>query len=69
MAGLGADFMPSLVPSFMSILVSEIADKTFFIAAVMAMRNPRSQVRMLICNCDCVEIGFWDAQEEMCVKH
>lgn len=44
MEALGADFVASLVPSFMAILVSEIADKTFFIAAIMAMRNPRAKV-------------------------
>ena len=29
------------------ILVSEIGDKTFFIAAIMAMRNPRLTVRII----------------------
>ena len=31
----------SFIVSFLVILVSEIGDKTFLIAAVMAMRNPR----------------------------
>ena len=30
------------------ILVSEIGDKTFFIAAIMAMKNPRSTVGFLV---------------------
>src|SRR4051812_14328878 len=33
-----------LLKSFMVILVSEIGDKTFFIAAVMAMKSPRSLI-------------------------
>ena len=40
-----------LVEGFLSswgmILVSEIGDKTFFIAAVMAMKNPRLLVSVL----------------------
>jgi hypothetical protein len=33
--------------SALMILVSEVGDKTFFIAAVMAMRNPQLPVRRL----------------------
>ena len=39
--GLAAGFLKS----WGLILVSEIGDKTFFIAAVMAMRNSRQSVR------------------------
>jgi putative Ca2+/H+ antiporter (TMEM165/GDT1 family) len=34
----------AFVKSLLVILASEIGDKTFFIAAIMAMRNPRGQV-------------------------
>jgi hypothetical protein len=37
-------FLVGLAKSFGVILASEIGDKTFFIAAVMAMRNPRVTV-------------------------
>ncbi|KAG2487696.1 hypothetical protein HYH03_013695 [Edaphochlamys debaryana] len=37
-------FIVALLKSFGVILASEIGDKTFFIAAVMAMRNPRMTV-------------------------
>jgi hypothetical protein len=37
-------FIHALVASFSVILVSEIGDKTFFIAAIMAMRHPRMTV-------------------------
>lgn len=44
-----------LVEGFLSswgmILVSEIGDKTFFIAAVMAMKNPRLLVRFSLTFC------------------
>ncbi|KAL5037708.1 GCR1-dependent translation factor 1 [Batrachochytrium dendrobatidis] len=39
--GQGKDKLQGLVMSFLVILVSEIGDKTFLIAAVLAMRNPR----------------------------
>jgi len=41
---VGSGFGPAFFASFLVILVSEIGDKTFFIAAVLAMRNPRSTV-------------------------
>jgi len=37
-------FFSAFVASFSVIIVSEIGDKTFFIAAVMAMRHPRWEV-------------------------
>lgn len=37
-------FIHAFVASFSVILVSEIGDKTFFIAAIMAMRHPRLTV-------------------------
>ncbi|EFA02700.1 putative divalent cation/proton antiporter TMEM165 [Tribolium castaneum] len=37
-------FIHAFVASFSVILVSEIGDKTFFIAAIMAMRHPRTTV-------------------------
>jgi hypothetical protein len=39
------EFLEGLVKSGTMILISEIGDKTFFIAAIMAMRHPRSTVR------------------------
>ena len=42
---LHSRFLVGLAKSFGVILASEIGDKTFFIAAVMAMRNPRMTVR------------------------
>jgi len=38
------DFLEGLVKSGTMILISEIGDKTFFIAAIMAMRHPRMTV-------------------------
>jgi hypothetical protein len=40
----GLPFWPAFTSSVMMILATEIGDKTFFIAAVMSMRNPRSAV-------------------------
>lgn len=37
----GLDFLPAFISSVSMILVSEIGDKTFFIAAIMAMRHNR----------------------------
>ena len=37
-------FLHAFVASLSVILVSEIGDKTFFIAAIMAMRHPRLTV-------------------------
>jgi hypothetical protein len=34
-------FMPSLLNSFTMILVTEIGDRTFWVAAIMAMNNDR----------------------------
>lgn len=39
------EFLEGLVKSGTMILISEIGDKTFFIAAIMAMRHSRSTVR------------------------
>lgn len=39
--GIPNDAMPALVNSFTMIIVSEIGDKTFLIAAILAMRHPR----------------------------
>lgn len=38
---LGGDFIGATINSLFMILVTEIGDKTFFIAAVLAMRNGR----------------------------
>ncbi len=35
----GAGFIPAFAASFLVILVSEIGDKTFFIAAILSMKN------------------------------
>lgn len=43
-ASLGTKFVQAFVKSLGVILASEIGDKTFFIAALMAMRNPRMTV-------------------------
>ena len=42
----GNGFTSGFSESLLMILVSEIGDKTFFIATIMAMRNPRAVVRM-----------------------
>lgn len=44
-------FVVGLVKSLGVILASEIGDKTFFIAAIMAMRNPRLTVSDALCPC------------------
>lgn len=36
--------MEAFIKTFFLILVSEIGDKTFFIAAIMAMKHPRMMV-------------------------
>lgn len=41
---LHSGFLEGFLKSWGVILASEIGDKTFFIAAIMAMRNPRKQV-------------------------
>lgn len=41
---LGLSFWPAFVNSLSMILATEIGDKTFFIAAVMSMRNDRAAV-------------------------
>lgn len=38
------NFMEAFIKTFFLILVSEIGDKTFFIAAIMAMKHPRMMV-------------------------
>jgi hypothetical protein len=49
---LAADgFMSAFVKSFGVIMASEIGDKTFFIAAVMAMKHPRYSVSPLDALC------------------
>lgn len=40
----GEDFFPAFVNSLFMIVATEIGDKTFFIAAVLAMRNSRLAV-------------------------
>lgn len=45
----GNEFLFAFAKSFGVILASEIGDKTFFIAAVMAMRNPRMTVGCTLC--------------------
>lgn len=46
MAGDAASvgFFHAFIASFSVIIVSELGDKTFFIAAIMAMRHPRVTV-------------------------
>ncbi|KZP17199.1 UPF0016-domain-containing protein [Athelia psychrophila] len=44
MPGATEDTIPALVNSFMMIIFSEIGDKTFLIAAILAMRHPRLTV-------------------------
>ena len=39
-----AKFFEALVKAFLFILVSELGDKTFFIAAIFAMKHPRTTV-------------------------
>ena len=41
-------FVQGFLKSLGVIFASEIGDKTFFIAAVMAMRHPRLLVRQLV---------------------
>ena len=41
---MASDFMEGFIESTSMVLVSEIGDKTFFIAAIMAMRNPQLTV-------------------------
>ena len=41
---LDVGFIHAFVASFSVIIVSELGDKTFFIAAIMAMRHPRLTV-------------------------
>ena len=41
-----SELLEGLFKSGSMILVSEIGDKTFFIAAIMAMRHPRTTVRL-----------------------
>lgn len=45
-----SDSWTAFVKSFGVILASEIGDKTFFIAAVMAMKNSRLAVSALPCD-------------------
>ncbi|KAJ2606690.1 GCR1-dependent translation factor 1 [Coemansia sp. RSA 1804] len=47
-AGMGAP--DSLVASILMIFVSEIGDKTFLIAAILAMSNPRSTIFIASCS-------------------
>eukprot|EP00210_Caulerpa_lentillifera_P003986 g3803.t1 len=41
---MSRNFGPAFFGSFLAILASEIGDKTFFIAAILAMKHPRLQV-------------------------
>ena len=45
-ADVSGDFVPGLVNSLIMIIACEIGDKTFFIAAVLAMRHGRMVVYM-----------------------
>ncbi|KAJ1664414.1 GCR1-dependent translation factor 1 [Coemansia sp. RSA 1813] len=47
-AGMGAS--DSLIASILMIFVSEIGDKTFLIAAILAMSNPRSTIFVAACS-------------------
>ena len=44
-----AAFLEGILKAFTMILASEIGDKTFFIAAVLAMKNSRRQVGRAPC--------------------
>lgn len=44
-AEVWGEFLEGLFKSGTMILISEIGDKTFFIAAIMAMRHARTTVR------------------------
>lgn len=41
---VGDDFLSTFIASFSVIIVSEIGDKTFWLAAIMAMKHPRWEV-------------------------
>lgn len=45
MVGMGKKFSEGFLKSLGVIIASEIGDKTFFIAAVMAIKNSRKEVR------------------------
>lgn len=47
MAWVSVGFFHAFVAAFSVIIVSEIGDKTFFIAAIMAMRHSRSAISQL----------------------
>ena len=38
------NFAQAFIKTFLVIVISEIGDKTFFIAAIMAMKHPRMMV-------------------------
>ena len=40
----GSDFVHAFVKAILVIIVSELGDKTFFIAAIFAMKHPRMTV-------------------------
>ena len=42
--GISGSFIHGFIATFCMIIVSELGDKTFFIAAIMAMRHPRLTV-------------------------
>ncbi|KAJ2143210.1 GCR1-dependent translation factor 1 [Coemansia sp. RSA 678] len=46
----GASASDSLIASILMIFVSEIGDKTFLIAAILAMSNPRSTIFLAACS-------------------
>ncbi|KAJ2003909.1 GCR1-dependent translation factor 1 [Coemansia thaxteri] len=50
MAGGGSGASDSLVASILMIFVSEIGDKTFLIAAILAMSNPRLTIFLAACS-------------------
>lgn len=45
----GSAFFQAFMTSLSVIAASEVGDKTFFIAAVMAMKNSRWVVRIVLC--------------------
>ncbi len=55
---LAIGFIPSFLSSFSMILVSEIGDKTFFIAAILAMRNKRSTGALIAPPCIALSLSL-----------
>ena len=51
-----ADFASGFGTSFMMIMATEIGDRTFFIAAIMAMKHPRLVIWFVF--------GRWEGRKE-----